>query len=54
MSHKVFSRSFYKSPFPQKFVDLFFALVIVKDNLTEFVGSCLLQNDFKTTLCEIR
>ena len=54
ISHKVFLKSFCKSQLPNKSVNLFFILVIVKDKLTDLWGSCLFPNDFKNTLCEIR
>jgi len=39
ISHEVFLTSFYKSQFLQKFVELFFILVIVEDKLTILWGS---------------
>ena len=54
ISHEVFLKSFRKSHFPHKSVNLFFILVMVKDKLTDLWGSRLLQNDFKHTLCKIR
>ena len=39
ISHKVFLKSFCKSQFPHNSVNLFFILVIVKDKLTDFLGS---------------
>jgi hypothetical protein len=35
----VFSKSFRKSQFPNKFVNLFCILVIVKDKLTDLWGN---------------
>ena len=46
-------KSFYKSQFLHKSVNLFFTSVIVKDKLTDLWGSSLLRNDSKNTLCEI-
>ena len=51
---KVFIQSFLTSQFPQKPVNLFFVLVIVKDKLTNLCGNGLLQDDFTNTFCEIR
>ena len=45
ISHKEFLKSFCKSQFPRKFVNLFFILGIVKDKLTDLLGSSILQND---------
>ena len=53
ISHKVFSKSFWENQFPQKSVDSFFILVIVKDALTDLWWSWLLQNDVGSTLYEI-
>ena len=53
ISHKVLMKLFCKSQFPHKSVNLFFKLVIVKDELTDLCGYWHLQNDFKKTLCEI-
>ena len=39
ISHEVFFKSFCKSQFPHKSVNLFFILVIVKDRLTDLWGS---------------
>ena len=39
ISHKVFSQSFCKSPFPHKSVNLLSILVIVKNTLTDLWGS---------------
>ena len=38
ISHKVFLKSFCKSQFPHKSVNLFFILVIMKDELTDLWG----------------
>jgi len=38
ISQKVFIKSFGKSQFPHKSVNLFFILVIVKDTLTDLWG----------------
>jgi len=53
-SHILFIKSFCKSQFPHKFVNIFFILVKVKDALTDLWGSWPLQNDFRNTLGEIR
>ena len=53
ISHKVFIKSFRKSQFPHKSVNLFFILLMIKEKSTEFCGNCLLQNDFMNTSCEI-
>ena len=53
ISHKVFFKSVCESQFPNKSVNLFCISVIVKDKLTDLWGGCLLQNDFKSTLCEV-
>ena len=42
--YEVFLKSFCKSQFPYKFVNLFFVLVIVNDELTNLWGRWLLQN----------
>jgi len=39
ISHKVFSKSFCKSQFPHKSINLFFILVIVKGKLTYLWGN---------------
>ena len=39
ISQKVFKRSFCKSQFPHKFVNLFCTLVIQKDKLTDSCGN---------------
>ena len=54
ISNKVFSKTFRRSQFPQKIVNVFFISAIVKDKLTDFCGNRLLQNDFLNTFCEIR
>ena len=53
ISQKVFTKTFCRSQFPHKFVDSFFVLVIIKDELTDLCGNELLQSDFVNTLCEI-
>ena len=53
MSHQVFLTSFCISRFPNKSVNSDFILVIVRDKLTDLLGSRLLQNDLKNSLCEI-
>ena len=53
ISHKVLLKSICKSQLPHKSVKLFFILVMVKDKLTDLLGSRLLQNNFKNPLCEI-
>ena len=42
ISHKLFLKSFCKSQFPHKFVNLFFILDIVMDKLTDLWRSKLL------------
>ena len=54
ISQKVFIRSFGRSQFPHKSVNLSFIITDVKHKLTDLRGHRLLQNDFVTTLCEIR
>ena len=54
ISLKVFLKSFCRSKFPHKFVDIFFRLKMIKDKLTDVWGSRLLPNDFTNILCEIR
>ena len=39
ISHKVFIKSYRKSQSPHKSVDLFFILVLAKDELTDLWGS---------------
>ena len=39
ISQKVFIKSFCKSQFPHKSVNLFFILVIIKDKLTNLCGN---------------
>ena len=39
ISHKVFIKSFCKSQFPHKFVNVFFIIAIVKDELTDLCGN---------------
>ena len=39
MSQKVFIKSFCKSQFPHKFVNLFFILVMMKDKLMDSCGN---------------
>ena len=53
ISHTVFLKSFRKSQFPQKSVDLFFILVIAKDRLPDLWVSRLLQNNFMNSFCEM-
>ena len=53
ISHTVLLKSFCRSQFPHKFVNLFFILVIVKGKLTDLWGSSLLQSGFQNTLCEM-
>ena len=50
---KLYIKSFCKSQFPLKSVNLFSILVMIKDKLMDFCGKLLLQNDLKITLCEI-
>ena len=47
-------KSLCKSQFPHRCVNLFFALVMIKDKLTDLWGNGLLQNDIINTFCEIR
>ena len=54
ISQKVFLNSLCKCQFPRKSFDLFSTLVIVKDKLTDLLGSWLLQNDVKENSCEIK
>ena len=54
ISHGMFVKSFRKSQFPHKFVNSFFILVKVKCKLTDLRGGCLLQTEFRNTLCEIK
>ena len=44
--YKVLLKLFCRSQFPQKFVNPFLILVIVKDKLTDLWGGFLLHNDF--------
>ena len=53
ISQQVFVKSFCKSQFPNKSVNLFFILVTIKESLTDLWGSRLLQNEFINTICEI-
>ena len=39
ISHKVLIKSFCKSQFPHKSVNLFFILIIIKDKLTNLCGN---------------
>ena len=41
-SYSVFLKSFYKSEFPHKFINVFLVLVKVKDKLTDLWGGRLL------------
>ena len=43
---RVFIKSLCKSQFSHKSVNLFFILVMIKDDLAKFCGNGLLQNDF--------
>ena len=54
ISHQVFRKSFCKSQFPNRFVNLFFILVMIKDKLTDLCGNWLLHNDWINTFCEIK
>jgi len=45
MSHKVFLKSFCKRQFPHKSVNVFSALVMIKDKLTNLCENRFLQND---------
>ena len=42
-----------ESQLPHKIVDLSFTITNIKNKLTNLCGNGLLQDDFKTTLCEI-
>ena len=53
ISQKVFTKSFCKSQFPHESVNLFFALVRMKDTFTNLYENRLLQNDLMNTLCEM-
>ena len=48
------SKSFCISQIPHNSVNLSFAITSIKNWLTELCGNCLLQNEFKDTLSEIR
>ena len=50
--HKLFIKSFYKSQFPHKSVNLSLLFTNMKNKLTDLCGNRLLQNDFINTLCE--
>ena len=54
IQHKMILKSFCKSQFPQKIVNLFFTLVMVKAKFTDLCGNRLLQDDFMNTFCEMR
>ena len=47
-------QSFCRSQLHHKSVNVSFISVIVQDKFTDLWGSRLVQNDFKSTLCEIR
>ena len=51
---KDFTKSFCKSKFSHKSVNVLFIFVIVKDKLTNLCGNRLLQNDFIDTFCEMK
>ena len=46
-------KSFCRSQFPHKSVNMFFTLVIIKDKSTNLCGNSNLQNDGINTFCEI-
>ena len=53
MSHKAFSKSFCKSQFPHKFVNVSIIITDISNKFTDLWGNGLLQNDFMNCLCEI-
>ena len=54
ISHRVFLKSFCRSQLPHKFVDVSSAITDMENNMTDFCGNGLSQNDFENTLCEIK
>ena len=48
------TKSFCKSRFPHKSVNLSFVCVAIKDTLTNLLGNSILQNDFMNIFCEIK
>ena len=50
----MFLKSFCKSQFHHKAVNLFLTQAIAKDLLTDLWGGGLIENDFKNTACEIK
>ena len=53
ISHKMLSKSFCKTQFPHRFVNVFFIKVIVQDELTDLWRSSILPNAFQNILREI-
>ena len=53
ISHEVSIKSFCKSQFPHKLVNLFFTSVMMKDKLTDLWGNRFLKTDFVNTFCAI-
>ena len=51
ISQKVFIKSFYKSQFPQKSVNISSIITYMKDKWTDLCGNWLWQNDFINTVC---
>ena len=54
ISQKVFIKSFCKSQFPHRSVELSFIITNLKSKLTDLCGNWLLHNVFINTLCEIK
>ena len=53
ISQTAFRKSFCKSQFPHKSVNLFFIVTDMKNKLTDFCGNWLVQNDISKTFCEM-
>ena len=53
ISQKVFIKSFCKSQFPHKSINLFFIITNIKNELTGLRGGWLMQNDFINTFSAI-
>ena len=54
ISQKVFIKSFGKSQFTHRSVNLSFSITNLKNKLTDLCGNRLLRNNFITTFCGIR
>ena len=54
LSHRMLVQSWLKRQSPQKSVNLFFVIMIIKDKLKDWCGKLLFQNNFINTFCEIR